>query len=71
MTTTEEIFSQANVTPEEAPEMFAEVETILQQSMAQLSATMGLSYGRVEAFDKQKAALVGDLIALKHEGHLR
>lgn len=67
----EEIFKKANVTKEQAPEMYDDVITILSGKMATLSATMGLSYARLDAYDEQKSSLINDLVKMKVEGHLR
>ncbi len=59
--TATELFKKAGVSPEKNPGLFDEAVSILNQSMALLSATMGLSYERVDRFNEQKTALVDDL----------
>ncbi len=66
-----EIFKHAELTRDEAPEMFEMVKGILGQKMANLSTTHRLSYKRIELYDEQKQVLVEDLIKLKCEGTLR
>ena len=69
--TVERIFRDAGITRDEAPEMFEEAKTILANKMAILSATMGLTYKRMELFTEQEVALTQDLLKLKETGHLR
>ncbi len=68
---TDEIFKAAGLTKEEAPEMYEDVELILSQKMAGLSASMGLSVRRVDAYREQKESLIKELRALKADGTLR
>ena len=69
--TAERIFKNAGITRDQAPEMFEEVKSILASKMARLSATMGLSYKRMELFTEQEVALTEDLRAFRETGHLR
>ncbi len=68
---TSNVFEKAGIKREDAPELFEEVKNILSQTMARLSATMGMSYKRGEVYEEQKQTLVDDLIKLKSENHLR
>ena len=70
-----EIFKKANVsldTPR-AREFFEEITYILQNRMAMLSSTMGLSFERVKAYDEQKETLVDDLkkLLINHPDELK
>ena len=67
----DEIFLKAQVNPADAPEMYEDVKQILASKMATLSATMGMSYKRIELYNEQKESLAVDLVKLKQENHLR
>lgn len=66
-----EIFGSAGITKEQAPELFEECVKILGEKMAFLSAAHGMSYERIEAYEKQKNSLAQDLKDLKARGELR
>ncbi len=66
-----EVFTKAGLTEAEAPELFEETVIILAQKMSALSATMGMSIARVEAYREQKDSLVNDLLAIKTGGLIR
>lgn len=66
-----EIFERAGISPDEAPEMFNECSAILDDKMATLSATLGMSWERVTLYEEQKDSLVADLVGLKAKGQLR
>ncbi len=68
--TANEIFTEAGVSPGEAPEMFREAVDILSYLMAKLSALHGLSYRRAELYSQQKKTLLEDLRKAKQEGKL-
>lgn len=60
----DEIFKKANVTKEQAPDLYDQCLRILSEKMAMLSVTMGMSFERVKLYDEQKESLVQDLIYL-------
>lgn len=67
----DKIFKEVGITKTEAPELYEESCQILSSCMAILSATMGMSYARVKAFDDQKASLAEDIRSLIAKGGLR
>lgn len=67
---TDEIFTKAGVDKIKNDWAYQQCVDILSGKMAMLSVTMGLSYERVEQFNKQKESLVKDLLNLKAEGKL-
>lgn len=66
-----EIFEKVGLTKAEAPEFYEEIKTELRFLMASLSSTLGLSYSRVEKYEKQKQSFINDLKKLKLAGTLR
>lgn len=66
-----DIFIEAGVEKKEAPELYIEIVDILSEKMAILSATMGMSFKRVDAFNEQRVSLINDLKELKSVGGLR
>lgn len=63
-----EIFAEAGVGRLGNEALWQQAIEILSAKMAFLSATMGLTWERVERFNEQKAALVADLRRLKQQG---
>ena len=55
------IFKEAGAKKDEYPDLWQQCVDILSMKMASLSVTHGLSYERVDIFEKQKATLVEDL----------
>lgn len=68
--TADKIFAEAGVDKTQTPDLYREIVEILNAKMAQLSASMGLSYDRVRLFNEQKQALVEDLLAMKRSGEI-
>jgi hypothetical protein len=67
-----ELFAAAEFTREDAPDHYddlaLQMAEILDGLMARLSATMGLSWKRVEIYEEQKKSLIEDLKRMKREG---
>ena len=64
-TMTAEIFSKAGVLKEDYPKEWDECTKILSMQMAKCSALYGLTEKRVQVFEKQKQALVDDMVKIK------
>jgi hypothetical protein len=64
------IFERAGVKKEGNEVFHQQAVDILSAAMARTSVTMGLSMERVEFFQKQKDALVQDLLDLKAAGEI-
>lgn len=65
------IFTAVGLSKADAPEMHEECGIILANTMAHLSATMGLSFKRMDAFKEQEDSLIEDLKKMKNEKALR
>ena len=68
----QELFTAAGFTSEDAgdklfDDLALQMTEILDGLMARLSATMGLSYKRVELYEEQKQSLIDDLKKMKEE----
>lgn len=66
----DEIFKEADVQKKGNEDWHEQIVDVLSVKMATLSATMGLSYDRVDRFEEQKKALIQDLIGLKERGEV-
>ncbi len=66
----EEIFQKAGVAMEDHPILVKQAKNILSEKMAILSATLGLTWTRVDLYNEQKESLVQDLISMRESGEL-